>query len=284
MATISVNNVSKIYGDTVALDDVSFEISDGEFVVLLGPSGAGKSTLLRILNGLTTPTEGTVEFNGQPIDSMPTSNVGMVFQMHYLVEGLSAYKNTLSGALSRSSTFGSLLNRFGEEDKQMALEALDTVGLLEEAEQRASSMSGGQQQRVGIARALTQNPDLLLADEPVASLDPKAAQDVMEYMRRAAVDRNLTSIVSLHQVNIAAHFGERFIGLRDGQLLFDVGPDELTPDLIDELYGSVETVGLAAQNDGDTGGGATTAGDGLLAGEQTEDGTTEDDDGRRIEA
>ncbi|MFC4406895.1 phosphonate ABC transporter ATP-binding protein [Haloarchaeobius iranensis] len=242
MATISVNNVSKIYGDTVALDDVSFEISDGEFVVLLGPSGAGKSTLLRILNGLTTPTEGTVEFNGQLVEAMPTSDVGMVFQMHYLVEGLSAYKNALSGALSRSSTVGSLLNRFREEDKQMALESLDTVGLLEEADQRASSMSGGQQQRVGIARALTQNPELLLADEPVASLDPKAAQDVMEYMRRAAMDRNLTSIVSLHQVNIAREFGDRFIGLNEGELIFDGDREELTMDVVDRIYYGDETV------------------------------------------
>ncbi|WP_440988590.1 phosphonate ABC transporter ATP-binding protein [Haloarchaeobius baliensis] len=241
MATISVNNVSKVYGDTVALDDISFEISDGEFVVLLGPSGAGKSTLLRILNGLTQPTEGSVEFNDRPSGSMPTSDVGMVFQMHYLVEGLSAYKNTLSGALSRSSTGESLLNRFDREDKEMALEALDTVGLLEEADQRASSMSGGQQQRVGIARALTQDPELLLADEPVASLDPKAAQDVMEYMRRAAVDRNLTSIVSLHQVNIAREFGDRFIGLHDGELIFDGDREELTMDVVDRIYYGEET-------------------------------------------
>jgi len=250
MATISVKNVSKIYGETTALDDVSFEVSDGEFVVLLGPSGAGKSTLLRILNGLTTPTEGTVEFDGEPAESRPSSDVGMVFQMHYLVEGLSAYKNAVSGALSRTQTTGSLLNQFDEEDKRMALEALDTVGLLDEADQRASSMSGGQQQRVGIARALTQDPELLLADEPVASLDPKAAQDVMEYMRQAASDRNLTSIVSLHQVNIAREFGDRFIGLNDGELIFDGDREELTMDVVDSIYygGSAEETDRGIQH------------------------------------
>lgn len=236
MANISVTNISKVYGDTVALDDVSFDVDDGEFVVLLGPSGAGKSTLLRILNGLTDPTEGTISFDGAGTASMPTSDVGMVFQLHYLVEGLSAYKNALSGALSRSSTAGSLLTGFDEADKLMALEALDTVGLLDEADQRASSMSGGQKQRVGIARALTQDPELLLADEPVASLDPKAAQDVMEYMRRAADDRNLTSIVSLHQVNIAREFGDRFIGLHDGELIFDGTREELSMDVVDRIY------------------------------------------------
>ena len=133
------------------------------------------------------------------------------------------------------------------EDKVRALEALETVGLLDESHQKVARMSGGQQQRVGIGRALVQDPALLLADEPVASLDPSSAESVMGYLRKAATEHDVTALVSLHQVNVAAHFGDRFIGLRDGKKLFDVERGELTPTLIDELYGSVETVSLAEQ-------------------------------------
>jgi phosphonate transport system ATP-binding protein len=236
MATVTATDVTKIYGeDTVALNGVSFEVPDGEFVVLLGPSGAGKSTLLRILNGLTTTTEGSVRIGEEEVTGT-RSDVAMVFQMHYLVESMSAYRNALTGALHRTDTVDSALTWYEDGDKETALEALRTVGLLDEASQRAGSMSGGQQQRVGIARALTQNPELLLADEPVASLDPKAAKEVMRYMKRAAEERDLTSIVSLHQVNIATEFGDRFIGLRDGEVVFDGGRDDLTMDIVDRIY------------------------------------------------
>lgn len=241
MATVIVDGVTKIYGeDTVALDDVSFEIPDGEFVVLLGPSGAGKSTLLRLMNGLTTPTNGAIRIGDRTV-SGTRSDVAMVFQMHYLVESLTAYRNALTGALNRTTPLRSVLTWYDEGDKEMALRALDTVGLLGEANQRAGSMSGGQQQRVGIARALTQDPELLLADEPVASLDPKAAGEVMQYLKNAASERDLTSIVSLHQVNIAREFGERFIGLRGGRVVFDGGKDDLTMDVVDSIYYGEET-------------------------------------------
>jgi phosphonate transport system ATP-binding protein len=236
MPAVSLESVTKIYGgDTVALDDVSFEIPEGEFVVLLGPSGAGKSTMLRVLNGLTQPTEGEVIINEKPVRG-ERSEVGMVFQMHYLIESMSAFKNALTGGLSRSNFAESALTMNDDEDKRAALDALDTVGLLDEAGQRAGSMSGGQKQRVGIARALVQQPDLLLADEPVSSLDPKAAKDVMGYMKEAAKDRNLTTIASLHQVNIAREFGDRFLGVRDGELIFDGDREDLTMDVVDQIY------------------------------------------------
>ncbi|MFC7235387.1 MULTISPECIES: phosphonate ABC transporter ATP-binding protein [Halobacteriales] len=252
MPSVSLQNVTKIYGqDTVALDDVSFEIDAGEFVVVLGPSGAGKSTLLRILNGLTPPTEGTVEIGGNPV-SNAGSEVGMVFQMHYLIESMSAYRNALTGSLGRTNDLRSVLTLNDGDDKREALRALDTVGLLQEAEQRAGSMSGGQKQRVGIARALVQNPALLLADEPVSSLDPKAARDVMSYMKQAARERELTTLASLHQVNIAREFGDRFIGIRDGSVVFDGSRDDLSMEVVDELYYGESGAGNFSDDDGET--------------------------------
>ncbi|ATW88110.1 phosphonate transport system ATP-binding protein [Halohasta litchfieldiae] len=243
MSTLKVENLTKEYGDVTAVEDVSFEIED-EFVVLLGESGAGKSTLLRCVNGLTEPTSGGVYLDNEPLaGSQP--EVGMIFQQHNLVDGVSAYLNALNGSLERTGLVESLFQWQCREDKKRALDALSTVGLLDEAHQRVSQMSGGQQQRVGIARALVQDPELLLADEPVASLDPSSAETVMGYLKKAAGVHEVTALVSLHQVNIAAHFGERFIGLRDGQLLFDCGPEDLTPERVDNLYGNVETVGLA---------------------------------------
>ena len=249
MSTLTVDNVSKYYGDVTAVEEVSFEIED-EFAVLLGESGAGKSTLLRCINGLTEPSEGAVRLNGDAVASS-RSDIGMIFQQHNLVDGVSAYVNALTGSLDRTSFTRSLFQWQDRTEKKQALDALQTVGLLEEAHQKTTQMSGGQQQRVGIARALVQNPRLLLADEPVASLDPSSAETVMAYLKKAAVDHDVTALVSLHQVNIAAYFGERFIGLRDGRVLFNVTRDELRPELIDDLYGDVETVGLADNRQGD---------------------------------
>jgi len=236
MPTIEFDDVTKTYGeDTVALDEVSFTIEEGEFVILLGPSGAGKSTMLRVLNGLTAPTEGTVKVGGNEV-GRNRSGVGMVFQEHYLIESKSAFGNALTGALSRTGLLRSALGLQPEYDKVTALESLQTVGLLDEAGQRAESMSGGQKQRVGIARALVQEPEIVLADEPVASLDPKAARDVMRYLKKAAVEEELTTVTSLHQVNIAREFGDRFLGIRDGEVIFDGTADDLTMEEMDRIY------------------------------------------------
>lgn len=265
MPTIEFENVSKIYDEnTVALDDVSFTISEGEFVILLGPSGAGKSTMLRVLNGLTEPTEGSVRIGGREIQGN-RSEVGMVFQEHYLIESKTAFGNALSGALSRNGLLRSALGMHAETDKMTALEALQTVGLLDEAAQRAESMSGGQKQRVGIARALVQEPEIVLADEPVASLDPKAARDVMRYLKKAATEQDLTTVTSLHQVNIAREFGDRFLGIRDGEVIFDGTADDLTMDEMDRIYygeaqgGETVSTGSAS---GDLTGDADAAADG----------------------
>ncbi|WP_128477087.1 phosphonate ABC transporter ATP-binding protein [Halorussus pelagicus] len=240
MSTIKVENLSKSYGDVQALVDVSFEIPDGEFVVILGESGAGKSTLLRCLNGLTRPTEGSITIDGEEITG-PRDDVAMIFQQHHIIEQMSAYGNALTGSLNRTSFGRSLIQWNDREDKIAALEALDTVGLLDEADQQVGRMSGGQRQRVGISRALVQLPNLLLADEPVASLDPASAESVMGYIRDAADERNLTTLASLHQVNLAREFGERFLGMKDGKLVFDGYRDDLTIDVIDKIYGDIQT-------------------------------------------
>ncbi|GGI94823.1 phosphonate ABC transporter ATP-binding protein [Halobellus salinus] len=236
MPPIEFDDVTKIYdADTVALNDVSLRVSEGEFVILLGPSGAGKSTMLRVLNGLTDPTEGSVRVGGAEI-SENDSDVGMVFQEHYLIESKSAFGNALTGALSRNGLLRSAIGLHSGGDKRTALRSLQTVGLLEEASQRAESMSGGQKQRVGIARALVQEPEILLADEPVASLDPKAAREVMRYLKKAATEQDLTTVTSLHQVNIAREFGDRFLGIRDGEVIFDGDADDLTMEQMDRIY------------------------------------------------
>ena len=246
---LSVENVTKRYGNTTALSGVSFEIPEGSFAVVLGESGAGKSTLLRILNGLTEPTSGSVYLDGQEIINS-RSDVGMVFQQHNLVEELSAYDNALTGTLNRIGYLRSLFNLQPIEDRELALEALETVGLLDEAGQKVHSMSGGQQQRVGIARALVQQPALLLADEPVASLDPASAETVMTYFRETAMQRDLTTLASLHQVNIAREFGEQFIGLKDGEVAFVGSRAELTPSVLEEIYGDIQTEELREGTDG----------------------------------
>ncbi|WP_433623257.1 phosphonate ABC transporter ATP-binding protein [Halomicrococcus sp. NG-SE-24] len=246
MSTITVENLSKSYGDVQALEDVSFEIPDGEFVVILGESGAGKSTLLRCLNGLTQPTSGTVEIDGEEIRG-PRDDVAMIFQQHYIIGQLSAYANALTGSLNRTSFLRSVFQWNDREDKLEALRALDTVGLLAEAHQQTSNMSGGQQQRVGIARALVQKPTLLLADEPVASLDPASAESVMGYIRDAADERDLTTLASLHQVNLAREFGERFIGMKEGRAVFDGYKDDLSIDVIDTIYGDIQTDAIRNQ-------------------------------------
>jgi phosphonate transport system ATP-binding protein len=243
---VSLVNVSKTYvrGRLVALTDVSFEVGHGEFVVILGPSGAGKSTMLRCINRLAEPTGGQIFLRGVEITNAPRSlrkarrEIGMVFQQFNLVTRLSVMMNVLSGRLSYRSTWRSLFYSFTREDRAIALECLEMVALGHKAFQRADTLSGGEQQRVAIARALAQRPKLILADEPVASLDPKIARQVLDYLKDVSQRLGISVICNLHQIDFAREYAERIIGLSQGKLIFDGPPSALTDDIINQIYGS----------------------------------------------
>jgi phosphonate transport system ATP-binding protein len=242
---VSLVNVCKTYvrGNLLALSDVSFEVGHGEFVVILGPSGAGKSTMLRCINRLAEPTGGQIFLRGVEITAAPRSlrkarrEIGMVFQQFNLVTRLSVMMNVLSGRLSYRSTWRSLFYSFTREDRAIALECLEMVALGHKAFQRADTLSGGEQQRVAIARALAQRPKLILADEPVASLDPKIARQVLDYLKDVSQRLGISVICNLHQIDFAREYAERIIGLSQGKLIFDGPPSALTDDIINQIYG-----------------------------------------------
>ena len=245
---IAVADVTKTFGQTVALDGVSLQVNPGEIVVLLGLSGSGKSTLLRHLDGLELPTSGTVNVLGKEVSSLSgrrlrslRSRVGFVFQQFELVGSLTVLENVLTGALGslRGPRLG--LWSYPRAQKLKALAHLDRVGLLARAYQRADTLSGGQQQRVAIARALMQDPQILLADEPVASLDPESSDAVMALIRQIATDQNLTVVCSLHQVDLALSWGDRIVGLRHGQVVLDTPTTGLSKAEVMEIYGRVAT-------------------------------------------
>jgi phosphonate transport system ATP-binding protein len=230
---VSLVNVSKTYvrGKLVALAEVSFDVGHGEFVVILGPSGA-------------EPTGGQIYLRGSEITNAPRSlrkarqEIGMVFQQFNLVTRLSVMMNVLSGRLSYRSTWRSLFYSFTREDRAIALECLEMVALGHKAFQRADTLSGGEQQRVAIARALAQRPKLILADEPVASLDPKIARQVLDYLKDISQRLGISVICNLHQIDFAREYAERVIGLSQGKLIFDGPPSALTDDILNQIYGS----------------------------------------------
>jgi phosphonate transport system ATP-binding protein len=227
----------------VALAPVDLTIKPGSFTVLLGASGAGKSTLLRSLNGLVRPSQGRVlDCRGDDIAEGRTlrhhrRETGMIFQQHQLIGRVSVLGNVLMGRLGYHTALRTLLP-LNAQEKRLALEALERVGLLDKALARADQLSGGQQQRVGIARALVQQPKLILADEPVASLDPATAERVLSLLHGICRADGLTAVVSLHQLDFARRFGERIIGLAAGRVVFDGPPDRLDDASAAHLYGA----------------------------------------------
>lgn len=252
---LKFHSVSKLFnGDVVALDDVSLAVPRGEFCVLLGPSGAGKSTLLKMANGICEPSGGEVWFDGKRINADSLKQIrwriGMVHQQLHLVERLSVINNILSGALPRVSTWRSLLNLFPVEYRRKACSLLEQVELDEShLYRRTSSLSGGQQQRVAIARAFILAPDILLADEPVSSLDPVISRNILRLLKRTAQQHGSTTLCSLHQVELALEVADRIIGLKDGKLVYDGPPEELTTGVLNMIYDCVPGTESASMAD-----------------------------------
>jgi phosphonate transport system ATP-binding protein len=249
---VALESVCKSFagGKIVAVHNVSFTLSRGEFLVVLGPSGAGKSTLMRCINHLAVPTAGRILVNGREVTRKHRElrklrqGIGMVFQQFNLVLRLSVIMNVLAGRLSYRSAWRSLFYSFTHEDRVIALEALEMVGLGHKACQRADTLSGGEQQRVGIARALAQRPSVILADEPVASLDPKIARQVLGYLKDISQRLGISVICNLHQIDFAREYAQRIIGLARGELIFDGRPDELTPEVIERIYAQRDEAAL----------------------------------------
>ena len=242
---LSVENLTKTYDNKVlALDNVSFQVPDKQFLVVIGLSGSGKSTLLRCINRLVEPTSGRIVWNGTDVTAAPQEDlrqirrrIGMIFQQFNLVTRSSVLTNVLSGRLGYVNPAWSLLNRFPKEDVQRAIQKLERVGIADKVLNRADELSGGQQQRVGIARALMQEPELMLADEPVASLDPVLAHTIMQYLEQINKEDGVTVICSLHFLDLVQRYADRVIALKDGKLVFEGLPHEIDDKRFKAIYG-----------------------------------------------
>lgn len=249
---LEVKNLTKVYdGDVQALKNVSFTVKQGEFLAVIGLSGSGKSTLLRCINRLIEPTEGQIIWKGQDVTAASQDEmllirrkIGMVFQHFNLVSRSKVITNVLAGRLGYVNPMMSALNQFPKSDIEMALAQLDRVGIKNQANKRADELSGGQQQRVGIARAMMQEPSMILADEPVASLDPVLAHSIMQYLEKINQEDGVTVICSLHFLDLVHRYADRAIALNDGILMFDGSPDDIDDDKFREIYGQdAERVG-----------------------------------------
>lgn len=234
---LSVKNLSHTYANgTRALSDINFEVNEGEFLVVIGLSGSGKSTLLRSINHLIEPSSGEIFFRGERITGI-RRDIAMIFQNFNLVPRLTAMTNVLTGRLGGLSTWKTLLGLFSLEDRRIAEDRLKTVGLAEHSYKRVDQLSGGQQQRVAIARALAQEPKLLLADEPVASLDPATSHSIMDYLRKANRELGITVICNLHFLSLVREYATRVIALKDGRIVFEGKPSEINEDWFRKIYG-----------------------------------------------
>ena len=243
---LRITSLSKVYPNGYeALADVSFEVQAGEFICIIGRSGAGKSTLLCCINGLIPSTQGSIEVEGTDITALSEEQklamrrrIGFIFQEFNLVGRLSALHNVLTGRLGYMNNLHALLGYFAQEHREKALECLGRVNMLQRATYRADNLSGGEKQRVAIARALAQEPILLLADEPVASLDPELSWSVMGDLRTAAKDLGVATLVNIHDIDTAKHFADRIIGIARGRILYDGQPGQLSDELLQEIYRS----------------------------------------------
>lgn len=242
---LQVKDLEKTYENGVkALKGVSFDVKEGEFLVIIGLSGSGKSTLLRCINNLHEPTGGQILFKDRNITRLNKkdsrtlrSEIGMIFQHFNLIPRYSVLKNALTGALYRTKIISSLFGFFRQEDKEKALKYLELVGIKEKAHVRADQLSGGQQQRVSIARALTQGPEILLADEPVASLDPATCHTVMDYLKKVNRELGLTIICNLHFLSLVRQYADRVIALKEGRLVYEGDPKNIDQSWFEEIYG-----------------------------------------------
>ena len=238
---LEINNLKKTFENgSPALKGVDLKINKGEFVSILGPSGSGKTTLLRIINGLESSTGGEIYFDNKEVNSNNLSEVqkktGMIFQEFNLVNNLSAINNVLTGLLNSSNKFLSLFYLFSKKQKIEALRSLETVGLLEKSYSRSDELSGGQRQRVGIARAIIKKPLLLLADEPVASLDPKSSNLILSLLKKINQEFGTTILCNLHQVDLAKKYSDRVVGLIDGKITFDEKSSNINEAYLKEIY------------------------------------------------
>jgi phosphonate transport system ATP-binding protein len=242
---LAIKGLTKRYrtGD-LAVKGIDLTVPDGQVMALIGPSGAGKSSVIRCVNRLVEPTSGSVELNGVDIVKLGGAELrrarrrmGMIFQEYALVERLSVMENVLTGRLGYVAFWQSWLRRFPQADIDEAFRLLDRVGLGHMANKRADELSGGQRQRVGICRALIQNPELLLVDDPTASLDPKTSRQIMRLIKELCTERKLSAIINIHDVMLAQMFAQRIVGLQLGEIVYDGPPDGLTPEVLTKIYG-----------------------------------------------
>ncbi|MGL4772240.1 MAG: phosphonate ABC transporter ATP-binding protein [Clostridium sp.] len=242
---IKFDNVEKVYPNGLkALKNISLEIEQGEFVAIIGLSGAGKSTLLRTINRMHDITTGKLTVNGQEVNKLKGKElrgfrrkIGMVFQSFNLITRTTVLKNVLTSRVPDIPLWKSLLGIFSKEDKVIALEALDKVGILDKAYIRADQLSGGQQQRVALARTLAQKPEIILADEPVAALDPVTAKEVMDDFKRINKEMNISVLINIHHVDLALEYADRVIGIKAGEIIYDGPADKVDKDVLTSIYG-----------------------------------------------
>lgn len=243
---IEFKNVDKVYPNGVkGLKDVSLEIEQGEFVAIIGLSGAGKSTLLRTINKMHDISSGDLTVNGQDVKKLKGKElrsfrrkIGMIFQSFNLITRATVIKNVLTSRVPELPLWKCILGIFSKEDKISALEALDKVGILDKAYIRADQLSGGQQQRVALARTLAQNPEIILADEPVAALDPVTAKEVMNDFKRINKEMNISIIINIHHIDLALEYADRVIGIKAGEIIYDGNVNEVTEEILAEIYGN----------------------------------------------